>query len=214
MKALIFDMDGVMIDSELHWQDDEWAMIAKMIPHWTEADHAKILGKSITDIHALLVKDYGLPISREAFLAQVEGIAHKIYAEETNLMEGLLEVLNKLKGQVPMAMASSAKRNWIEQVVQRFSLQPFFKAIVSYEDIGNRPGKPAPDIYLFTAKKLGMAPADCWVIEDSQNGVLSAKAAGMKVIGFKNGFNESQNLSQAHTMIKSLKELDTKPLTS
>jgi len=207
MKALIFDMDGVMIDSERHWQEDEWDMIYRLLPNWSKKDHAKIIGRSITDIYSVLSGEYGLTMGREAFLAQVDAIAHIVYSKEANLMDGLLDVLNALKGKIPMAMASSARRSWIEEVVRRFELQPFFKAIVSFEDIGNRPGKPAPDIYLHTAKLLGVAPADCVVIEDACNGVLAGKAAGMKVIGFRNGFNAEQDLSTADAEVKGFGEV-------
>lgn len=208
MKALIFDMDGVMIDSELHWQEDEWNMIYKLLPNWTEKDHAKIIGRSITDIYSVLSQEYGLPIGREKFLTQVDAIAHTVYSKESNLMDGLLDILNAFQGRVPMAMASSARRSWIKQVVQRFSLRPFFKTIVSAEDIDG-PGKPAPDIYLYAAKKLKVSPADCWVIEDSKNGVLSARAAGMKVVGFRNGFNQDQDLSKADKIIHGFRNLNS-----
>jgi HAD superfamily hydrolase (TIGR01509 family) len=88
-------------------------------------------------------------------------------------------------------------------VVSRFKLKRYFDAIVSAEEVGSR-GKPAPDIYLWTANKLDIQPADCLVVEDSTNGILSAKAAGMKVVGYRTKDNQGQDLSRADKIVRDL----------
>ncbi|HEX9025530.1 MAG TPA: HAD-IA family hydrolase, partial [Clostridium sp.] len=90
-------------------------------------------------------------------------------------------------------------------VVSKFKLQDYFRFIVSGEEVDN--GKPAPDVYIETAKKLGMLPRDCTVIEDSKNGVLAAKAAGMMCIGFQNVNSGNQDLSMADNIVKSILEI-------
>ena len=123
-------------------------------------------------------------------------------------MEDFTKVIDEIKTRkIPIALASSSLREWIEIVLNRFDLNPFFDVIVSAEDI-DAPGKPAPDIYLYTAKKLGLLPGECLVIEDSYHGVTAAKSAGMFCIGFRNGFNEKQDLSSADFIANGYKELE------
>ena len=91
-------------------------------------------------------------------------------------------------------------------VMDKFSLWGAFDVVVSAEEV-NGNGKPAPDIYLYTAQQLGVGPGDCVVIEDSKNGVLSARSAGMFCIGLRNGFNEEQDLSAADVVVEGFEEL-------
>jgi len=205
-------MDGVIIDSERYWKKAELTFFDKLLASWTKEDQQKIIGINVNDTYRLLANEYGLTISHKEFLRRVNGIAVEVYQNKCNLTDGFLELIEKLKTKNhKIALASSSLNEWIEIALERFSLKPFFDVVVSAEDI-NAPGKPAPDIYLHTAKKLEVDPKDCVVIEDSKHGVAAAKAAGMTVIGFRNGFNEKQDLSKADIEINGFKGLNINTL--
>lgn len=206
-------MDGVIVDSEIHWKGFEGFFLRTLIPAWTEQDQHRIIGLSTNDLFAMLSGEYGLNQDREEFLALYDKTAHEIYGQRASLIEGFRELLFLLKEKaVPVGLASSSPKSWIKTLLDRYDLNPYFDAVVSGQDMPEGKGKPAPDIYLYTASLLGVEPSMCIVIEDSRNGVLSAKAAGMYCIGFRNGFNEEQDLSQADVIVNGYKELDSSVL--
>lgn len=201
-KAVIFDMDGVIVDSELHWKSLEGFFLRSLVPSWTTEDQSKIIGLSLDSLYSMLRDTYGMKESQEAFLEQYHRMAAGIYKEKVNLLPGFRELLDKLlEAEMPLAIASSSHRSWIEMVLVKFSLHKPFPVVVSAQEVGGR-GKPAPDIYLYTAEQLSVKPEDCVVIEDSKNGVLSAMNAGMFCIGIRNGFNEEQDISTADVIIE------------
>lgn len=199
-------MDGVIIDSEYHWNYDEEKFLEKAIPGWTHEDLQKIIGMNIHDTYKKLKDEYNLKMPKESFLEEVKRIANRIYQEKCNLIPEFSKLIKELKALgVPLGLASSSIPEWIDIVMKRFGLNEVFSAIISAEEIDGA-GKPAPDIYLHTAKALNFAPIDCAVIEDSKNGVLSAKGANMFCMGFRNGFNDSQDLSKADVEINGYNE--------
>lgn len=204
IQAIIFDMDGVLVDSEFWWCKFEDQFYREIMPDWNEQDHGQVVGQSLKDIHQLLSQKYQLRLSWPEFQARYHAEASNIYQTQVNLMPGAAEVLADLAERgIILALASSSFHSWIEMVVERFDIKKYFKIIVSSEDVGER-GKPAPDIYLFTAKKLGVDPQDCLVIEDSTNGILSAKAAGMTAVAYKSARNPSQKYDKADSVIDDL----------
>ena len=208
MDALIFDMDGVIVDSELHWKSVEGYFLQSLIPGWNIADQGRIIGLSLDSLYSLLSTEYGLTHSKEAFLEEYHSIAEGIYTTKVSLMPGFLDLLSLLHTkEIPTALASSSPRNWITLVLDRFHLNDAFRVVVSAQEIEGE-GKPSPAIYLHTARMLEVAPTRCVVIEDSKNGVLSARNAGMCCIGFRNGFNEEQDLSAANLIIEGFGGLD------
>lgn len=208
MKSVIFDMDGVILDSEIHWKKAELTLFNKILPSWTKEDQQKIIGRNINDTYRILANDYGLVLSHEKFIERVRGVALQVYRSKANLIPDFLDFIQNIKSKkIPTALASSSLREWIDIALNRFDIAQYFDFVVSNEDM-DIPGKPAPDIYLDTAKKLGIKPADCLVIEDSKNGVVSAKSAGMYCVGFRNGFNKKQDLSMADIEIQGFKNLN------
>jgi HAD superfamily hydrolase (TIGR01509 family) len=208
MQAFIFDMDGVIVDSELHWKSVEGYYLRQLVPGWTEADQARAIGLSLDNLFAMLRDDYGYSGSEEEFLETYHANARRIYTEQVSLLpgfEGLLEMLHA--NGVKLALASSSPRAWIDWMLDRFDLRPSFDMTVSAEEVGGE-GKPSPAIYLYTAQRLGVDPARCVVAEDSRNGVLAARAAGMYCIGLRNGFNDDQDLSEANIIVNGLGEID------
>jgi len=208
LNAVIFDMDGVIVDSELHWKNLEGFFLSSLVSSWTDADQSRIIGVSMDHVYTLLVSEYGMQKSREQFLAQYQEMANEIYGKKVALLPGVEDLLTKLRQHhIPVALASSSPRSWINIVLRRFNLRASFQAVVSADDL-NGEGKPSPAIYLFTASSLGVPPTQCIAIEDSKNGVLSAKNAGMFCIGLRNGFNEEQDISRADLIIHGFAELD------
>ena len=208
MDAVIFDMDGVIVDSEIHWKTTEGYFLQSLIPTWNINDQDKILGLGVHDLYALLASTYQLQKTKEQFLELYQEMANVIYGEKVSLIEGFTELLSVLHANhIPVALASSSPWTWINIMLERFNLRESFQAIVSADELEGE-GKPSPAIYLFTAKRLGVSPTRCIAIEDSKNGVLSAKNAGMYCIGFRNGFNDEQDLSRADMIIQHFAELD------
>jgi HAD superfamily hydrolase (TIGR01509 family) len=208
VDAVIFDMDGVIVDSELHWKTVEGFFLQSVIPTWSSFDQGRIIGIGVHDLYALLTNEYSLQKTEEQFLELYQEMASEIYGQKVSLLEGFSDLLAMLnKHHIPVALASSSPRSWIDIMLDRFDLRAAFKAVVSADELKGE-GKPSPAIYLLTAKRLGVSPAACIAIEDSKNGVLSAKNAGMFCIGLRNGFNEEQDLSRADMVISGFAELD------
>ncbi|MDQ5826100.1 MAG: HAD family hydrolase [Chloroflexota bacterium] len=209
MQAFIFDMDGVIVDSELHWKKPEGFFLRSLVPNWTDADQTRIIGLSLDNMYRLLTTEYGVTHSKDDFLEVYMAMARQIYREMVSLMPGFSELMTELHRRgTPVALASSSTRSWIDIVLDRFDLRSDFEAVVSADDLTGGESKPSPAIYLHTASKLGVPPAECVVMEDSQNGVLSARRAGMYCIGFRNGFNEDQDISTADVVVNSYAEID------
>jgi HAD superfamily hydrolase (TIGR01509 family) len=212
VDAVIFDMDGVIVDSEVHWKTTEGFFLQSLVPAWNTNDQDKIIGLAVHDVYQMLVDTYQLQKTKAQFLALYQDMANEIYGQKVSLIEGFPELLSDLnKHNIPVALASSSPKTWIDIVLHRFNLLNYFKVVVSADELeGN--GKPSPAIYLLTAKRLGVSPDRCIAIEDSKNGVLSAKNAGMFCIGLRNGFNDEQDLSRADMVIQRFGELDLQTL--
>lgn len=207
MKAVIFDMDGVIIDSEpIHFEVDMQTM-KDLGCNISVEELEKYVGTTNKYMFADIKKNYNIRKSVEEIINyRVEMAENKVMQSELEPIEGIRELLIDLKNKsIPAAIASSSPRDFIDIVVSKFKLQEYFKYITSGEEVEN--GKPAPDVYIETAKKLGIFPKECTVIEDSKNGVLAAKAAGMKCIGFQNINSGNQDLSMADNIVKSILEI-------
>jgi len=205
--AVIFDMDGVLVDSEHWWAPLQDKFFTELVGQWNEKSRQGIMGRSLKDIHSVLQTKYGLKMGWLEFADSYGQRAKPLYQKQCNLMPGLPQVLDRLKQQsLKLALASSSFHSWIEIVLERFALKKYFEAVVSAEDVGLR-GKPAPDIYFYTAQRLQVKPRECIVIEDSTNGILSAKASGMTAVGYQTPFNSGQDLKRADEIIKDLNQI-------
>lgn len=207
MKAVIFDMDGVIIDSEpIHLEVDVQTM-KDLGYNILKEELNKYVGTTNEYMFTDIKNRYKINKSVEEIISYRAEIAkERIIKSDLEPIEGIRELLNDLKNKnIPAAIASSSPRDFIEVVVSKFGLQDYFSHIVSGEEVEN--GKPARDVYIETAKKLGVQSKDCIVIEDSKNGVLAAKAAGMKCIGFQNFNSGNQDLSKADVIVKSIGEI-------
>ena len=214
MKAVIFDMDGVIVDSEAQWKAVEAEFFRETVPGWKDADNDRITGLGVEDLHRFLVKEFDLTMGKVEFLAHCDVSARKVYRDRVDCSEGFLDLARHLKHRgIRTAIASSSPERWIKIVVERFELSPLLDTIVSADDVGGKT-KPLPDIYLEAAARLNMPPGECLAIEDSSIGLLSAKRAGMKVAAFRTAHNEGQDMSTADFELGSFAGLDYDRLVS
>lgn len=212
MKAFIFDMDGVIIDSEpIHSQ-----VIKEFLNnhHYsiTDKELDQYVGMTSTAVFSILKQKYQLPGSAEDLtIEHMEEFKHYIKNHHIQPIAGIKQLLAKLQKQnIPTAIASSSPLDVIEFVADDFKITHYFSFLVSGENVPK--GKPAPDIYLETAKKLNLNPADCVVLEDSKNGSIAAKTAGMYCIGFANPNSGNQDLSIADTIIHRIDDINLQKL--
>ena len=207
LEAVIFDMDGVLVDSERQWKLSEAEHIRRLLPRWGEADSEAIVGLGVVELHEFLVERYGLKEPREAFLALLDASAAEIYGRRVTLSAGLPELLGELRRRgLKVGLASSSPRAWIRLVLDRFALAEAFAAVAGGDETPGRT-KPEPDLYLLAAERLGVRPSACLAVEDSRFGVTAAKRAGLRCLAFRSGHNDEQDLSGADAEVGRLGDL-------
>ena len=203
--AIVFDMDGVLLDTERLWREIENDFFRKYFPDF-DFSGADFTGSSLYCVLDFLKKNFDFPFSDAEFLEIRKKFAlEKIY-KKCEMMPNAHAFLKKISAKMPAALGTSSCREWMNAAVARHDLDDFFAAKVSVDDAGKK-GKPAPDIFLKCAEKLKIPPEKCVVIEDSTVGILAAKNAKMTVFGFQNGGKNSQNLSAADEVFSDFSEL-------
>ncbi|MEW6145950.1 MAG: HAD family phosphatase [Thermodesulfobacteriota bacterium] len=213
IKAVIFDMDGVMIDSEPLWEKTERILLARRNIDYSPEYRDLIVGLNQRDSGKLLRDTFSLGETVDEIISERVEILTAIYEEELNLMPALTPLLESLRPRgYLMAVASSSPLSVINFVLDMFSLYPYFDAVVSGECTEN--GKPHPDIYLHTAERLGVRPQECVAIEDSINGVMSATAAGMYCIAIPDKRLSREAFEKAHLILESMDELNPRLIES
>jgi beta-phosphoglucomutase family hydrolase len=208
IKAIIFDMDGVLVDSEPHHTALERRLFNEAGLDVSEAEHLQFKGKTSDLMWRELIADKGLIISLDELNEVYNKAASKYFSELDNLSptEGVIEVLDYIKSEgIPVAVASSSSKSIIDIILQKTKLEYYFDFIVSGEDV--KAGKPAPDIFLHTAELLGVIPGECIVIEDSENGIKAAKAAGMICVAYTGTDDGDVDAGRADMVINSFGEL-------
>lgn len=203
IKAIIFDMDGVMIDSEPLWEKTERILLGRRNIDYSPDYRDQIVGLNQKDSGRLLINTFELNETIEEIISERVEILTAIYEKELEVVPGLIPLLSELrKNNYLLAVASSSPLRVIDFVLDMFSLHNYFSQVVSGECTEN--GKPHPDIYLHTAERLGVKPRECVAIEDSINGVKSAKAAGMFCIAVPDKRLSQEQFREADLIINSL----------
>ena len=206
MTAVIFDMDGVLVDSERYWGELEATEIFPWAIASGAAPVAETTGMEIREVYTYLDERYGLDVSRDEFLDRYDVAAEELYTSTVALLDGFDRLCETLDEHgCAVALASSSPHHWIRLVLDRFELHAAFDEVVSADDISG-PSKPAPEIYHHTASLLGAASAECVAIEDSTHGVAAANAAGMYSIGFRPPYSD-QELDAADRVVETSGEL-------
>ncbi|AZH24125.1 HAD family hydrolase [Haloplanus aerogenes] len=181
MDAVLFDMDGVIVDTEDFWRAREREVILPAAVPDDPPEQDEIRGINYRETYDYLADNYEVVLSREEFLDLYESAAEDLY-ESADLMPGFEDLLADLRERgCGIAIVSSSPREWIERVVERFDLD--VDVLLSTEDVDG-PGKPAPDVYAIAAERVGAAPENCVAVEDSPNGVRAATRAGILTIAY------------------------------
>jgi len=184
IEAVVFDLDGVIVDSEQVWAAAREALARERGGRWHEHAQNDMMGMSSTEWSRYMHDVIGLEDPPEGISAEVVGRLEATYREELPLIDGAPEAVARLAERWPLAVASSSNRPIIDLVLELGDLDRFFRATVSSEEV--RHGKPSPDVYLEAARRLGVDPEHAAAVEDSHNGILAAKAAGMRVVAIPN----------------------------
>jgi HAD superfamily hydrolase (TIGR01509 family) len=180
VDAVVFDLDGVLIDSEPVWEQVRRAYVAEVGGRWLPDSQQRLMGMSTGEWARYLSEDLGVGRPPEVVAAEVIDRMARRYDEELPLLPGAVEAVCRAGERWPLGLASSSPSRLIKTVLDATGLAPRFAVAMSTEEV--RRGKPAPDVYLAVAGKLGVAPGTCVAIEDSSNGLRAAHAAGMRVV--------------------------------
>jgi HAD superfamily hydrolase (TIGR01509 family) len=207
IEAVIFDMDGVLLDSEQLWDEVREQLAAERGGRWTERSQREMMGMSSPEWSAYMHDVVGLAESPQEISAEVVRRIEARYRATLPLLPGAGEAVRRLAAAWPLGLASSSNREVIDLALELSGLAPCFTATVSSEEVGR--GKPAPDVYLEAAARLGVQAGACAAVEDSHNGIRSAKAAGMTVLAIPNPHYppDAEALALADATLRSLDEL-------
>jgi HAD superfamily hydrolase (TIGR01509 family) len=184
VDAVMFDLDGVIIDSEGVWNAARHDVVVRHGGRWRPDAQREMMGMSSTEWSAYMHERLEVPLPPEEISAIVVARLAELYSERLPLIPGAREAVIRLAAEWPLGLASSANRPIIELVLDRSGLRNCFVAAVSSEEVPR--GKPAPDVYLEAARRVGVRPDRSAAVEDSSNGLRSAAAAGMTVIAIPN----------------------------
>ena len=211
IKAIIYDVDGTMVDSEpLHvasW-DKALQLYGHRLQDLSAQLRATMAGKKPTVIAKEMVEDLHLSVAPETLLQKKTAIFMKVMRTDLQGMLGIVESIKRFKKSgYKLGIGTSLTRDYVEIVLQKLNVQDFFDVIVTGDEIKN--GKPHPETYLTVARKLGLEPKECLVIEDATSGIQSAKKAGCYCIAIENPHAVPQDTSQADRVVDSLNEVST-----
>jgi HAD superfamily hydrolase (TIGR01509 family) len=209
IKTVIFDMDGLLIDSEQYWYQTTETFFTKYNKPFHQSVHMQIRGKSMHDIIAYFKREYGFVGDTEELIAERKRMLYELLLHKVQLMDGASALIQALHHRgIPLAIATAAhKREMAEQMLTKMGVRSLFSVILCGEDV--KKNKPAPDIYLQTAKLLHVDPKVCLVLEDTATGVVAGKSAGMTVFGVNSdeAFHEGLKNAGADKILKSLSEI-------
>ena len=207
IQAVVFDLDGVIVDSEHIWDAAREALSRERGGGWHEDAQQDMMGMSSVEWSRYMHERLGLKDPPEEISAEVVRRLQATYREELPLIDGATEAVARLAGRWPLGLASSSNREIIDLVLELSGLDQFFEATVSSEEVQR--GKPSPDVYLEAARRLGADPAGSAAVEDSRSGILSASAAGMRVVAIPNKRfpPDEEALAAADVIIPSINEL-------
>ncbi len=211
-KAIIFDMDGLMIETE-HLQSRAFEQVLAeygISPELHADNTVHQVGVSAHDNFVAMKERYRLNANIDELLHKKQKIYREILSGNITPKPGLLSLLEKLaQEKVAVAVASSSSVDDIMFILKTLGVEKYFTVIVSGESVPRH--KPAPDIFIEAARQLNVRPEDCVVLEDSQSGVEAAKAAHMNVIAVPNQFTKSQDFRSADVVVTSLENIDFNP---
>jgi HAD superfamily hydrolase (TIGR01509 family) len=207
IDAVVFDLDGVLLDSEQVWDEAREHLAKERGGRWHPQAQRDMMGMSSTEWSRYMHEAIGLPEPPDEINREVVERLAAIYREHLPAIPGAKEAVERLAARWPLGLASSSNRELIDLALELLGVKHLFAATVSSEEVAR--GKPAPDVYLEAARRLGVEPTHAAAVEDSNNGILAAKAAGMRVLAIPNRHfpPDPEALEQADVVLDSLAEL-------
>jgi HAD superfamily hydrolase (TIGR01509 family) len=206
-RALVFDLDGVLLDSEQVWNRAKEDLVRESGGRWREDAPRYMMGMSSPEWARYLHEELGVPLDPGSISDDVVRRLERIYRADLPLIDGAIEAVERFAGSVPLGLASSSNREIIDLFLELTGLGPRFAATISSEEVAR--GKPAPDVYLEVLHRMGAEPALSVAVEDSENGIRAAKAAGMRALALPNPHYppDPAALAEADDVLGSLHEL-------
>jgi HAD superfamily hydrolase (TIGR01509 family) len=206
-EAVVFDLDGVLLQSEEVWDAVREHYVRERGGRYDEEVQRAMMGMSAPEWSRFLHEDAGVPDDMDEINSEVVRRMLEAYRRELPLLPGAVAAVRRTADAFPLALASSSNREVFEEVLELAGLADCFRATVSSEEVER--GKPAPDVYLEAARRLGVDPKRCAAVEDSHAGIRSARAAGMRVVAIPNVAYppDEEALRLADAVVRSLDEL-------
>jgi HAD superfamily hydrolase (TIGR01509 family) len=210
IEAVVFDLDGVLLDSEQVWDEVRAQLVRERGGRWHDRAQRDMMGMSSREWSRYMHDELDVPEPPEQISAEVVRRLEARYRRRLPLLPGGREAVERLAARWQLGLASSSNRELIDFALELMGVAQLFRAAVSSEEVAR--GKPAPDVYLEAASRLGVEPSRAAAIEDSHNGILAAEAAGMRVIAIPNPhFPPSEDaLGRADLVLSSLSQLTPK----
>ena len=204
IAGIVFDLDGLLLESEQVWDAAREELVRKRGGRWHERAQRDMMGMSSPEWSRYVHEQLGVPDPPEEISAEVVRRLERLYRERLPVIPGAREAVERLAGRWPLALAFSSNRELIDLALELMGVAQDFAATVSSEEVAR--GKPAPDVYLEAARRLAVDPKAAAAIEDSHNGIRSAKAAGMLVVAIPNRHfpPDEEALAQADVVLDSL----------
>ena len=211
IRSVIFDMDGVIVESEPAHVEAEKQILLKHGIRITSEELRNYTGTTAEFEFNDLIRKYKLNTTAETLFNEKEDILFKLLEKKTEPTKGVMDMIKNLKQQgFKLAVATSGHRKLARYYLKKLGIESFFDAVVCAEDITR--SKPDPEIFLKAAQRLGVEPSECIVIEDAKFGVEAAKKAGMKAVGYRNPSSGNQDLSKADWIVSDFTKLDIQGL--
>lgn len=204
-KAIIFDMEGVVIDSEPLWSQSQKLFLKKLGKTFDDDDKRLIAGKSFIEGTRILKQRYNLRGELEELMGLRENAIKHLFKSKLVFIKGFREFHSSVSSRFLTCIATSCKDELLQITIEKLQLEQYFDHIFKVSDVGNR-GKPQPDLFLYAARTLGVKPSECIVIEDSPHGIEATKRAGMYCIALTTTF-PPEKLEGADMIVSSFSEI-------
>ncbi len=202
MKGLIFDMDGLMVDTERLYFAAEKELASRFGREVKHETLARMMGRKPLESMMIFARELELELSPEELLTMRNSLMRQRLAHDLKPMPGLFTIVNVFFRRLKLAIATGAQQEFLELIVNRLGLKHKFSVLQASDEL--KKGKPDPEIYLLTCLQLRLSPSECIVLEDSANGVLAAARAGCHVVAVPSVYSAGQDFSPAKVVVSDL----------